>query len=76
MEQDNLEEESRYDLPDRLNKLVEQTQNIKDSLQRMMENYGQTPSRRPQSPPADNASWCSHDSYGSMPELERVTLRL
>ena len=49
MEQDHLEEESQYDLPDRLDRLVERTQSIKNSLQRMMENYGQTPSRRPQS---------------------------
>ena len=72
MEQDHLEEESQYNLPDRLDRLVERTQ----SLQRMMENYGQTSSRRPPPPPADNASGCSDDYYGPMPELERVTLRL
>ena len=69
MEQDHLEEEPRYDLPDTLDRL-------NTEHQRIMENYGQTSSRRPPSPPADNASGCSDDYYRPMPELERVTLQL
>ena len=71
MDREEFSEILRYDLrplPERIDRLTTQTNNICGRINRLMENY----KKRPASPHQnDNASWCSDDDYGPMPELER-----